>query len=170
MIPPARARGSASRPYGSAPTYAIVERTLQPVASIRVQVKPDEISATLAVLLPEVMAHITATGAKMAGAPFSRYHTFGADSIDLEAGIPVASAITPSGRVQASELPAGKAVTAWHIGPYDQLAKAHAALKAHLESKQLRARGGPWEVYWTDPGMVRDPAKWRTQLFQPIEE
>ena len=29
--------------------------------------------------------------------------------------------------------------------------------------------GGAWEVYWTDPGVVPDSSKWRTQLFMPIE-
>ena len=32
----------------------------------------------------------------------------------------------------------------------------------------LEAAGGPWEVYWTNPGMVPDPAKWRTQIFAPL--
>jgi effector-binding domain-containing protein len=159
------------RPIGdpAGATYEIVERQPQPVASIRVQCKPAEISATLAVLLPEVMAQLTATGAKMAGAPFSRYHAFGADSIDLEAGIPVIAPITAKGRVKNSELPGGKVLTAWHIGPYEKLGGAHEALSAYAAQHKLKSRGGPWEVYWTDPGMVPDSSKWRTQLFVPIE-
>ena len=75
----------------------------------------------------------------------------------------------PSGRVENSELPAGKAITCWHVGPYDQLSQAHEGLRAHLTAKKLTPRGGCWEIYWTDPGMVPDPKKWRTQLFAPIE-
>jgi effector-binding domain-containing protein len=150
------------------PVYQVVERKAQPVASIRTTCKQTEISKTLAVLLPEVMAHLTAIGAKTAGPPFSRYHSFG-DDVDIEAGIPVARPIQEKGRVKNSELPAGKAVTAWHIGPYEKLSEAHQGLMGYVAEKQLKAKGGPWEVYWTDPGMVPDPAKWRTQLFLAIE-
>ena len=65
---------------------------------------------------------------------------------------------------------AGKAVMAWHFGEYEKLAGAHEALQGYLAAHEMKARGGPWEVYWTDPGMVPDPAKWRTQIFAPISE
>jgi AraC family transcriptional regulator len=105
----------------------------------------------------------------MAGPPFSRYHAFGESEVDVEAGFPVAKPITEKGRIKNGELPAGKVVQGWHVGSYEKLSEAHEALRAHLAAKGLKARGGPWEVYWTDPGMVPDPAKWRTQLFAPIE-
>ncbi len=151
------------------PTYQVVERQAQPVASIRAKIKTSEISQGLGVLLPEVMAHLTATGANPAGPPFSRYHSFTDTEVDIEAGIPVHKPISEKGRVKNSELPAGKAVSCWHVGPYDKLSGAHLALQAHLAAKKLTARGGCWEIYWTDPGMVPDPAKWRTQLFAPVQ-
>jgi effector-binding domain-containing protein len=164
-------RKPASKPAEteSKSTYQIVDLELQRVATIRVKCKPQEITATLAVLFPEIMAHLNATGAKMMGVPFSRYHGFGEKEIDLEAGLPVAKPITEKGRVKNGELPAGKAVMAWHIGPYEKLGDAHAALKKHVDTSKLKSRGGPWEVYWTDPGMVPDSSKWRTQLFMPVE-
>jgi effector-binding domain-containing protein len=150
------------------PVYQIVERDEQPVATIRVKCKPQDISQTLGELLPEVMAHLTATGARMSGPPFSRYHAWG-EEIDLEAGFPVQAPIEGKGRIQNSKLPGGKIVTCWHVGPYDKLTGSHAALQAHLAQSKQKARGGPWEIYWTDPGMVPDPTKWRTQLLAPIE-
>lgn len=151
------------------PNYQLIERAAQPVACIRVKVKPSEISAQLAILLPEVLTHLNAVGARMAGPPYSRYHSVRDTEIDLEAGIPVAQPFAAKGRVQNGELPAGKVVTCWHVGPYTGLSAAHAALQAHLDGKGLKARGGVWEVYWTDPGMVPDPAKWKTQLFAPVQ-
>lgn len=149
--------------------HQIVERKVQPVASVRVKIAPTAISSELAVLLPEVHQHLTAIGAKMAGPPFTRYHAMSDTEIDLEAGIPVQEPIEPKGRIQNSELPAGRTVTVWHVGPYDGLRKAHEAMGAWIEQQKLKVRGGCWEVYWTDPGMVPDPAKWRTQLFAPVE-
>jgi effector-binding domain-containing protein len=151
------------------PNYQVLERQAQPVASIRCKIKPTEIATQLAIMLPEVMAHINAVGGRMAGAPFSRYHSFTDEEIDIEAGIPVLAPFTAKGRVQNSELPACKAVMCWHVGPYEKLTEAHAGLSAYLDQNKLKARGGPWEIYWTDPGMVPDPAKWKTQLFAPIE-
>jgi len=152
------------------PVFQVIERQFQPVASIRVKCKPQAISATLAQILPEVGAHLTAIGAKMAGPPFSRYHAVSDSEVDLEAGVPVAKPITGKGRVAASELPAGKCAMVWHIGPYEKLREAHEGLRAWAEANKLKAGTAPWEIYWTDPGMVPDPAKWRTQLFLPLEK
>lgn len=153
------------------PTWQVTERAAQPVASIRVKVKVSEISKQLAILLPEVGKHLNAVGAMPAGAPFTRYHTDDGVDVEIEAGIPVQKPFAESdkNRVKNSELPGGKVVTGWHVGPYDKLPGAHAALAAHLAAQQLKARGGVFEIYWTDPGMVPDPSKWRTQLFAPIE-
>lgn len=160
--------GPAFGPDGK-PIHQIVDRKEQPVASIRVKCKPSEVAAQLAILLPEVMDHLTATGAVMAGPPFSRYHAWNDTEIDLEAGIPVQQPIEGKGRVQASSLPGGRTVTCWHVGPYDKLTASHQGLEAFLVANQHKRRGGPWEIYWTDPGMVPDSSKWRTQLFAPIE-
>lgn len=151
------------------PTYQVVELEARPVASIRVKCKPSAISEQLATILPEVSAFLTETGGKVAGAPFSRYHSFSDTEVDLEAGIPVQQPITAKGRVQNSQLPAGKALTTWHVGPYETLTGAYEGLHRHLAAEHYTQRGAQWEVYWTDPGMVTDPAKWRTQLFVPIE-
>jgi effector-binding domain-containing protein len=77
--------------------------------------------------------------------------------------------IDEKGRVKNSQLPAGKTISCWHIGPYDKLSVAHEGLQQRLVATQRKARGGPWEVYWTDPGMVPDASKWKTQLFAPVE-
>jgi effector-binding domain-containing protein len=150
--------------------YQVVEREAQPVASIRVKCKPGDMSSKLAELFPEICGHLASTGAKMTGLPYTRYHDTSASEIDLEAGIPVVKPFAEKGRVKNGELPAGKAVMAWHLGPYEKLAEAHRSLRAYLDANRLKPRGAPWEIYWTDPGMVPDPSKWRTQLFLPVEE
>ena len=151
------------------PLHHVVEREAQPVASVRVKCKPAEISATLATILPEVGAYLTSIGAKMTGPPFSRYHAVSDTEVDIEGGMPVAKPVPGKGRVVAGELPAGKCARVWHIGPYEKLRESHLALSAWVTQQKGKQRGAPWEVYWTDPGMVPDPAKWRTQLFLPID-
>lgn len=153
----------------SKPGYQILDRESQTVASVRLKVSPAELSTTLAVIYPEIMGHLNAEGAKITGPPFSRYHSFSGDEIDLEAGLPIAKPVAEKGRVKMGQLPAGRTVLGWHVGPYDNLKGAHEALRSWIDSQKLKPRGGPWEVYWTDPGVVPDPAKWRTQLFMPVE-
>ncbi len=153
----------------SQPEYQILDREAQDVASVRLKVRSADISATLAGIYPEIMGHLYAEGAKITGPPFSRYHSFSGDEIDLEAGLPIAEPVAEKGRVKMGQLPGGRTVIGWHVGPYDRLMGAHEALKAWLDGQNLKPRGGPWEIYWTDPGVVPDPAKWRTQLFLPIE-
>ncbi|HEX6884278.1 MAG TPA: GyrI-like domain-containing protein [Planctomycetota bacterium] len=143
----------------------------QHVATVRLTCDVDKVSATLASIFPEVGTVLQAQGAAMSGPPFSRYHVIDVEQgkIDLEAGIPVAAPITPSGRVKASELPAGRTAVTWHTGSYHDLQKSYDRLGAWMKREGLSARGGFWEIYWTDPGLEPDPSTWRTQILWPVE-
>jgi effector-binding domain-containing protein len=141
----------------------------QPMASIRTRTKLSKISATLAVLLPEVMKHVTESGGKTVGAPFAIYHSMSGDDIDLEAGLPVAEPVPEKGRVHAGRLPQGSVVSVWHVGPYQTLSATHERLSAWLAKSDYEAAGPPCEVYWTDPGMEPDEKKWRTEIVVPVK-
>jgi AraC family transcriptional regulator len=141
----------------------------QPIASIRLTIPAAEVSQNLAVMLPEILQYVTKSGAEMAGPPLSRYHGFTATEIDIEACIPVKKPIEGEGRVRGSTLPAGRAATTWHIGPYHELPKSYKVLETYMKKEGLEARSPFWEVYWTDPGIERDPAKWRTQIYWPVK-
>jgi effector-binding domain-containing protein len=68
-----------------------------------------------------------------------------------------------------SELPAGRVAMMWYFGPYRRLAQARTQLRDWITKQHLVPRGGPIEIYWTDPALEPDPTKWRTQLLWPIE-
>lgn len=152
---------------GSDPGFSVERREASRTASVRVVCAPEKLRETLAAILPEVMLAVQRERLTPTGAPFTLYHSFGAE-IDLEAGIPVAETFEPKGRVRPSSLPGGDVATGFHVGPYQELPRTHEALARWLERKGLRAEGGAWEVYWTDPGLERDPAKWRTEIVQPV--
>ncbi len=149
------------------PGFAVQNRKESHSATIRVRCKPEELQQQLATILPEVMGYLNREGLTPAGVPFARYHGFGAE-IDLEAGIPVTEKIAGNERVRASTLPGGDVVSGMHIGPYHELTRTHEALMKWMGEESLVAVGGPWEIYWTDPGLLRDPAKWRTEVVQPV--
>lgn len=148
----------------------IEELEARHVATIRSKCKPQDIAKEMSICLPEVMVYINKIGAQTVGAPFSRYHSFGPETIDLESGMFVAEPIEPNDRVKASKLPAGKAAVAWHVGPYEDLGKSYERLAKWVKDNGYEAASPPWEIYWTDPGMEPDPTKWRTQLFQPVKK
>jgi effector-binding domain-containing protein len=149
------------------PGFSVQPRKPMRTATVRVTCKPNELQQQLAIILPEVMGYLVRERLTPVGAPFARYHSFGAE-IDLEAGIPVAEEIAGSQRVKPSTLPGGDVVSGMHVGPYHELVRTHEALAEWLVEQRLTAEGGPWEVYWTDPGLERDPSKWRTEIFQPV--
>lgn len=140
----------------------------QPIATIRVTIRPDEMGGILAQLFPEVAGWMAKTGIDMAGAPFALYHSVSDEAIDLEAGCPVEKSVTGEGRIRGSDLPAGEAAVAIHMGPFEQLRETSAALFAWI-AKQDREPAGPfWESYQTDPQLEPDPAKWRTEICVPL--
>ncbi|HKB17034.1 MAG TPA: GyrI-like domain-containing protein, partial [Planctomycetota bacterium] len=149
------------------PGFEIQKRKELPTASVRIRCKAEQVHEQLATILPEVMGYLQRERLTPLGAPFARYHAVGAE-VDLEAGIPVSGKVEGSGRIQASTLPGGEVVTGKHVGPYRELSRTHEALAKWLEKAGRTAAGGPWEVYWTDPGLQRDPSKWQTEIVQPI--
>jgi len=147
----------------------IIEVAEQQVASIRAKVKISEIGQTLGVILPEVMGYVTESDAGIAGPPFSRYHSFGAATVDLEAGIPVANPIEGTDRIKSRTLPGGKVAMTWHIGDYHRIPKAYKRIEKWMKKNKIEDGGARWEVYWTDPGREPDPKKWRTQVFWKVK-
>jgi len=141
----------------------------QHVMSIRLQCHVAELGAILAEILPEVWRYIRNSGITPSGPPFTRYHGFIDDRVDIEGGMPVPQSMPGEGRIAAGVLPGGSAATTVHMGPYDKLPEAHDALHKWIESNKKESAGPQWEVYWTDPGQEPDPGKWKTELVWPIK-
>ena len=110
-------------------------------------------------------------GIRPVGPAFSLYRRMPSETVDVEVGIPVASALdaeirTASGVVLVpSALPAGRVARATHLGSYDGLADAWGSLMTGLADKGV-APGLPfWEIYVTEPTPDATPADMRTDLY-----
>lgn len=152
-------------------THDIQRTTLQPqpILYCPAQVKMTEMANALGELLPKVFGHATQSGATMVGPPFVRYLNM-AETLDIQAGLPVAPGAAATDDILLGELPGGAALTTIHTGPYDGLPAAYAALQAWMKDNAVQPSGAPWEVYLTDPGEVPNPAEWKTQVIWPIAE
>lgn len=153
------------------PAYTVEIKKVpeQHVMSIRTRCHVAELGAILAEILPEVWRYVRKAGVTPAGPPFTRYHGFEDDRVDIEGGLPVPRPLPSEGRVAAGTLPGGEVASTVHLGPYDKLPDAHDALHVWLQEHRRDSAGPQWEVYWTDPGHEPDPTKWKTELMWPIK-
>ena len=151
-------------------TFAITKKELllQPTLVLRRRVKRAEIAATLAQSFGTIFQYAQRTGSVLAGQPFTRFLEWGPGILTIEAGLPVAARANGEGEITAETLPGGPAATTTHLGPYEGLAEAHAAIQVWIEEQGLSASGKPWETYVTDPADYPDPKDWRTEVFWPL--
>ena len=162
---------------GSVPAYQVVDRPAQPFVGVTRPV-------TMATLkeaadeVPRLLGWLSERGLTPAGAPFLRYLVIDmAATMVVQAGVPVAEPVVasvPDGDVEDDTLPAGSYVTTTHVGPYDGLYNATAALLTWAGEQGLHFDKSPspsgeaWasrvERYETDPVAEPDPARWVTRL------
>lgn len=153
----------------------IREAQAQPTVSVRKRVPLSQLSETFGEHLPAIFGRLPELGAEPAGAPFSRYHTFEAETADTEFGIPVSARVdrlpaatgAPEGEMAAGELPGGRVAFTVHRGSYDRLSETYDSLRAWFESSGETAGIGPWESYVDNPGEV-DPDELRTEVYWPL--
>lgn len=127
-----------------------------------------EIPKLLSEILPRVMKHVQSSGGQPAGPPFTHYLKMG-ETIEFRAGIPLQKPIDGAGDIEAGRLPGGNVLVTTHIGPYDKLNEAYAAMAHHVEEHGLNAGDTMWEFYWTDPAEEPNPENWKTEIFLDLE-
>lgn len=152
--------------------YAIETLTLtpQPALTMRAQVAPEELEATMKELMTKLVGYAMMNRIEMAGPPFARYHTRTDERMDVEAGIPTIKPLPGNADlgIASSALPAGPAIATVHRGAYERLSAAHEALAQWARAHGRSPSGGAWEVFLTNPIQERDPARWRTKVFLPL--
>ena len=146
----------------------IVELSPQPTAVVHEQVPMDSMQEFFARAYDAVSHILAEQGVSPAGPPMSVYHGMPSETVDVEAGFPVAAPIQPGDGVVASSLPGGRAVESVHIGPYDTLSETYGEVQRRIEAEGLRPASDMWESYLSDPETKPDPAYWRTRVVWPV--
>lgn len=157
------------RPSGSQ-EYEVVARELaeQPIVSIRERHPQAQIPVFLGWAFGDLFSHLKLLGVDPAGAPFVIYHALGPDDIDAEVCVPVTQPVTASGRTQMRVLPAMTVAHTLHVGPYEELEAAYAAVNAWITRQGFEAAGPIQERYLNGPGEAATPADYQTELEIPI--
>src|SRR5262245_63209074 len=94
-------------------------------AVIQSRVQPNELSKFVPAACGEVWSFIRSAGLPRPGRHVALY----LDSGLVEVGAEVSERFDGNARVQCSQLPAGRAVTTAHFGPYARLADAHSGVR-----------------------------------------
>jgi effector-binding domain-containing protein len=140
------------------------------VVAKRVPVTLAEIGGVISRTFGEVYGHLGTRGAVPEGPPFVIYHGSPAsgEPFDIEICAPVPVAVEPPAGWQLQELPAGLFATLLHVGPYDTIGEAYAAITARVGEHGFVAAGPPREVYLSEPTVP--PEQIRTIVELPVVE
>ncbi len=117
-----------------------------------------------------VMQYVTETNAQIAGPAIGYYEQLGDERFDVRAGFILAAPIEGNGTVLPFELPAGRVATTTHVGPYETLPEAYAALAEQTEALgEAIEMGAPmWEEYLTGP--EAPPEQTQTIVYWPVKQ
>jgi effector-binding domain-containing protein len=142
--------------------------TEQAVAVVRERVPMDSLTGFFGRAFGAVMAAVQMQGASPAGPPFALYHGVPGESVDVEAGFPIAGHFHGTGEVASGTLPDTDAFEAIHSGPYDTLGTTYDAIRQRMEDSGATPGAMMWEYYLSDPEKQPDPATWQTRVVWPV--
>jgi effector-binding domain-containing protein len=106
---------------------------------------------------PEFAAAIAGTS----GPHWTNVMLYRSEAPNVEIGVLAPSAFAPQGRVIASQLPGGRAVTASHLGDPGQIGTTHDAVREYARDHGLVTTGVVWEVY----GHPDETGDFATEVF-----
>jgi len=128
-------------------------------------VEQEDLPATIGKSFGALYGRIGQAGVIPAGPPFVIYHNMAAPW-EIDVCAPVATPLAPAPDFEVTELPATRVVSLLHIGPYDTMGTAHAAVDAYIKAQSLTPAGPPREIYLSPPSTPASET--RTVIEWPI--
>ncbi len=139
----------------------------QPVLSVRTHSSAKELPALFGRVYGAIMQYLQELGEQPVGMPFAAYHDMNMENLDIEVGFPVTRKLNGKGEIQPSEFPGGRLASVVHVGPYDQLGAAYAALAQWVSAQGLQSTGVAYELYYTEP--ETPPQDTKTKIIFPLK-
>ena len=149
-------------------TPKIVQVSDQRIAAIHLTVPRAEIRKVMGPGIAELRAVLAAQGVVPTGPWFTYHLRMDPGIFDFQIGLPVSEPVTASGRVKPARLPAATLARTVYHGGYEGLAAAWGEFDAWIKASGHVPAPDLWEVYSLGPESSPDPARWCTELNQPL--
>jgi effector-binding domain-containing protein len=147
-------------------------RAAQPYVAVAATISMEQLAGAIARGFAEVFGWLDTEAMTPAGPPFIRYLQVDMPvELSIELAVPIGSVPPVDDRVRRGLLPDGHYAVLLHVGPYDGLVGANAALQQWARDRGIDwamntdgAWGGRVERYLTDPAQEPDPSQWQTEV------
>jgi effector-binding domain-containing protein len=155
-------------------TVSISQEMVTPVSYVGISTTmspqdPAAIAAQMSKSYGELTTALTKAKVAVTGYPFALYPSFSETSMEMVCSLPVAADAKVPVKYKVMRSFEGKAVKAVHKGSYNTLESTHAQINQYIEMKKLEIISAPWEVYVTDPEVVKDTTQWITEVYYPVK-
>jgi len=149
-------------------TPQIVETAPQNIAKISLFVPREEIRNIMGPGIREVFATVLGQGIAVTGPWFTYHRRRPNETFDFDICVPIASPITPAGRVENGVIEATSVARTIYRGPYEKLDEGWCELHAWVKAHGHRSATPLWEAYVVGPESDPNPENWQTELNQPL--
>lgn len=149
-------------------TPHVTTTTAQLTACIRVTVPRNAIQQAMGPGIREVMSAVAEQDIAPTGPWFTHHLRMDPQVFDFEICVPVASPVTPHGRVQPGTLPAARVARTTFHGDYAGLGAAWGEFLAWIAANGHTPADDLLECYVKGPESSDNPADWRTELTKPL--
>ncbi len=164
-----KAKAMASRQYNG---YEVKQAPLPTryFVGIRQEVQMDKMTEFYGTSLGKAFQAVQEKGVEMAGMPCGLYFTWDEPNkvTDMAGAIPVKEKVEIEG-MSTFEIPSSRALLVEYYGEYDGLGAAHEALDKYIAATGVKTTPPAIEEYVTDPEKEKDPSKWLTKIYYPLE-
>jgi effector-binding domain-containing protein len=148
--------------------FEIVNTPFRLAITIKDHAKVADIPTVMVRNFRDLMGYAQRRGIEVSGPPFTYYHAWSFRGVEFESGLPVDREVEVGGRIRLFNLPATRAVTALHRGPYEGLRETYSKMEGWIKGKGLVPSRSMWEEYLNDPIAV-DQNDLLTRIVWPIK-
>lgn len=146
----------------------LIEQLARPALAMRARAAVQDLPRVLGEAYGAVMQYLGPLGEAPAGPPYVAYFNEDMQNLDIEAGFPVARPLPGQGKLQAVEIPGGKAASCLYVGPYSDCGPAYEALTKWMRDHGYEPTGVAYEIYLNDPQQT-PPEALQTQIVFPLK-
>ena len=146
----------------------LLELPDQATLSMRTTTSVENLPQFFGTVYGSIMQYLGELGENPSGMPFAAYYNLDMQHLDVEAGFPVSHPIAAKGKIKASTIPGGKFISTLHVGPYDKVEPAYAALNDWAKQNGYEPSGVAYEYYLNDPNQ-NPPVEPETEIRLPLK-